>query len=66
LQGIKYSGFTLLFEIYSCSFLIATGDYEETIVKCEDVLQKIMDYFDGNEYNDLIYEPLVILTSAYM
>jgi len=44
---------------------LSGGDIDKAIELSEDVYAKILVYFDGNDHNDLIYEPSAFLTSSY-
>jgi hypothetical protein len=63
---MKESGFTLMFECYMCSLTMAAGNLIEASQVCIETIQKIISYYEGNEQNELIAEPLIILASILL
>jgi hypothetical protein len=55
-----------MFECYLCSLTANTGDLHEAAKVCEETIKKIIEYYEGNEQNDLIGEPLIILASIQL
>ena len=55
-----------MFECYMCSLTMAAGNLIEASQVCIETIQKIIDYYEGNEQNELIAEPLIILASIQL
>jgi hypothetical protein len=44
--------------------MITEGEIDESYDECKDLVAQVIAYFDGNEVNELIVDPLIILSSV--
>ena len=64
-DGVE-SGFSLMFKVFMCQLELSGGDFQSAIDTCNTVIEKILQYYENKEVNDLIVDPLIILSSIYM
>jgi hypothetical protein len=63
LHGGEDSIYSLMLQGSKAGVLLGEGNMEEAYTLCQELIPKIIKYYDGNETNEMIIDPLIVLGS---
>jgi hypothetical protein len=63
LHGGEDSIYSLMLQVVKTRVFLGEGNMEDAYTLCQELIPKIVCYYDGNETNEMIIDTLIVLRS---